>query len=139
MALEIKLNQKLSQSLVMTPQLQQAIKLLQLGRVEYLEMIERELLENPVLEEIAEVESGGSRSRETAEPSILPSERAPDERETPSGNGDGKNSEFPEYYSEGSYDQFRVRRGDSDSERPSVEQTVSNPAGLASHLLWQLR
>ncbi len=51
MALEIKLNQKLSQSLVMTPQLQQAIKLLQLGRHEYLEMLQKELLENPVLED----------------------------------------------------------------------------------------
>ena len=54
MALEIKLNQKLSQTLVMTPQLQQAIKLLQLGRQEYLEVLERELLENPVLEDARE-------------------------------------------------------------------------------------
>jgi RNA polymerase sigma-54 factor len=52
MALETKLLQKMSQSLLMTPQLQQAIKLLQLGRMEYKEAIERELLENPVLEEI---------------------------------------------------------------------------------------
>ncbi len=51
MALEIKLNQKLSQSLIMTPQLQQAIKLLQLGRIEYLEVLQKELLENPVLED----------------------------------------------------------------------------------------
>ncbi|MDD2943106.1 MAG: RNA polymerase factor sigma-54 [bacterium] len=52
MALEIKLSQKLSQSLVMTPQLQQAIKLLQLGRYDYLDAIEKELLENPLLETV---------------------------------------------------------------------------------------
>jgi RNA polymerase sigma-54 factor len=52
MGLEAKLVQKMGQSLLMTPQLQQAIKLLQLGRLEYKEAIERELLENPVLEEV---------------------------------------------------------------------------------------
>ena len=41
MALEFKLQQKLSQNLVMTPQLQQAIKLLQLGHQEYAEVIEK--------------------------------------------------------------------------------------------------
>ena len=65
MALEIKLNQKLSQTLVMTPQLQQAIKLLQLGRQDYLEVLERELLENPVLEDArdneADSDSGAER------------------------------------------------------------------------------
>jgi RNA polymerase sigma-54 factor len=51
MALEIRQVQKLAQQLVMTPQLQQAIKLLQLSRVELQEMISKELQENPVLEE----------------------------------------------------------------------------------------
>lgn len=54
MALELKISQKLSQTLVMTPQLQQAIKLLQLGRLEYMEVIEKELLENPVLDNYAD-------------------------------------------------------------------------------------
>jgi RNA polymerase sigma-54 factor len=54
MGLENKLLQKMGQSLLMTPQLQQAIKLLQLGRLEYQEAIERELLENPFLEEMPE-------------------------------------------------------------------------------------
>src|SRR6185503_15393117 len=50
-AIEIKQSLKLSQQLVMTPQLQQAIKLLQLNRIELLEHIHEEMLENPVLEE----------------------------------------------------------------------------------------
>lgn len=54
MALETRLLQKLSQNLLMTPQLQQAIKLLLLNRQEYKEALERELLENPVLEEAPE-------------------------------------------------------------------------------------
>ena len=51
MALEIRQVQKLAQQLVMTPQLQQAIKLLQLSRVELQEMVSKELQDNPALEE----------------------------------------------------------------------------------------
>jgi RNA polymerase sigma-54 factor len=52
MALEIRQVQKLAQQLVMTPQLQQAIKLLQLSRIELQEMVTTELEENPALEEV---------------------------------------------------------------------------------------
>jgi RNA polymerase sigma-54 factor len=51
-AIELKLQLKLSQQLVMTPQLQQAIKLLQLNRLELVNMVQQELTENPVLEEV---------------------------------------------------------------------------------------
>ncbi|MCB0325702.1 MAG: hypothetical protein KDD69_19105, partial [Bdellovibrionales bacterium] len=82
MALEIKLNQKLSQTLVMTPQLQQAIKLLQLGRQEYVEVLERELLENPVLEDSREDEEQfGARGTDTELPPVA-------ERATPSADSD---------------------------------------------------
>ena len=51
MALEQKLSLKLSQKLVMTPSLQQAIKLLQMTRMELDTLVSQELVENPVLEE----------------------------------------------------------------------------------------
>ena len=51
MAIELKQTVKLSQQLLITPQLQQAIKLLQLSRAELIETVQKELLENPVLEE----------------------------------------------------------------------------------------
>src|SRR5262245_31254105 len=54
MALELKQQVKLTQQLVMTPQLQQAIKLLQLSRMELVGLVQNELEENPVLEEVAE-------------------------------------------------------------------------------------
>ena len=53
MALEQKLHLKLSQKLIMTPSLQQAIKLLQLSKLELQEVLNQELLENPLLEESA--------------------------------------------------------------------------------------
>ena len=50
MAIELKQQLKLSQSLVMTPQLQQAIKLLQLSQLELVASVQAELEQNPVLE-----------------------------------------------------------------------------------------
>ncbi len=51
MALDLKQSLKLSQQLLMTPQLQQAIKLLQLSRLELEEFVTQQIAENPVLEE----------------------------------------------------------------------------------------
>src|SRR3990167_9141689 len=58
MAIELKQSLKLSQQLVITPQLQQAIKLLQLSRMELSELVNSELMENPVLEEAPPEEDG---------------------------------------------------------------------------------
>ena len=54
MGLELRQSMKLEQRLVMTPQLQQAIKLLQLSRLELVEAIQTEMNENPILEETPE-------------------------------------------------------------------------------------
>lgn len=65
MALKLELNMKLQQQLVMTPQLQMAIKLLQLTRMELAEVISQELEENPTLEEGEDFES--PRAERTAD------------------------------------------------------------------------
>src|SRR5215468_1157664 len=54
MSIEIKQHLKRSQQLVMTPQLQQAIKLLQLSRMELVDLVREEMMENPILEDGAE-------------------------------------------------------------------------------------
>ena len=53
MAFELKQNLKLTQQLIMTPQLQQAIKLLQLSRLDLVDAVNQEMEENPLLEEVA--------------------------------------------------------------------------------------
>ena len=141
MALEIKLNQKLSQSLVMTPQLQQAIKLLQLGRMEYLEVIERELLENPVLEDLREVDSqtfqeSADNTPSTASNSSVEGESEPSKNESSVSKSDG---ELPSDFFSAQTGTAGKKRSDFGGERPSLEATVSSPEGLSSHLLWQLR
>ena len=83
MAIEIKQQLRLSQQLVMTPQLQQAIKLLQLSRLELADLVQQELQENVVLEE--SVEGAEDLPREV----VADSEEAP----TPSSE---ENSDVPE-------------------------------------------
>ena len=55
MGLDLRLEIKMSQQLVMTPQLQQAIKLLQLSRMDLIDAVRDELMENPMLEEGSEI------------------------------------------------------------------------------------
>src|SRR6266508_1128364 len=71
MALEIRQSLKLSQQLVMTPQLQQAIKLLQLSRLELQQAVREEVEVNPALEETAEE---GARPPAEASPPPTPEE-----------------------------------------------------------------
>lgn len=134
MALEIKLSQKLTQSLVMTPQLQQAIKLLQLGREEYLEEIEKALLENPVLEDVREEEryvppAPAENGHDTATA-----------KEEDKQKSDSDLANYFELYNDSvSSTQYANKNGDWDDERPSVETSLAPREGLADHLLWQLR
>src|SRR6187431_2516170 len=60
MSIEIKQHLKMTQQLVMTPQLQQAIKLLQLSRMELVDLIRTELTENPLLEDPVKGEEGAN-------------------------------------------------------------------------------
>ena len=71
MALETKLYQKLSQQLVMTPQLRMAIKILQVGRMELEALIVDEMSQNPVLEEVVEA-SEEQKADATFETSEVP-------------------------------------------------------------------
>ena len=68
MGLEQKLNLRLSQRLVMTPSLQQAINLLQMSKLELEEVLNQEMVENPVLEEEQEEAPPAEPAPATAPP-----------------------------------------------------------------------
>lgn len=126
--MELKQQLKLSQQLVMTPQLQQAIKLLQMTRMELSELVQEELLENPMLEE-------GAEARDSRTPS-------PDEMESaPLEPGESKKAEIDwERYIENYTNEApmpSVRR--NDDEMPGLEATLSSDEDLVDHLGWQLR
>jgi len=70
MAMELKQNLRLTQTLVMTPQLQQAIKLLQLSRMELLETVREEMETNPLLEQPDETTEGNLDEKAPGEASL---------------------------------------------------------------------
>lgn len=144
MALEARLVQKLSQSLTMTPQLQQAIKLLQLGRLEYKEAIERELLENPLLEEMP-----GEESQSESAPTNSLESQSNSNISNDGGNGseDNSSNDTPrddawDAYVENLTDSrdYATPKGLIDNEnRPSLESTATRGVSLQEYLLDQLR
>lgn len=144
MAIELKQSLKLSQQLVITPQLQQAIKLLQLSRLELREMIENELLENPLLEEgpQPEDEEVPAEVAKELEAEEIPDKTHPEHLEMSSGS-DGQMTEPKEFDWEnylGTYnDAGQEARTSFPEEGPNYENMVTKPTTLEDHLVWQLR
>ncbi len=133
MALEQKLSLRMSQKLVMTPSLQQAIKLLQMTRMELDTLLTQELVENPVLEESGDITEDETPQREEVE-------AAP---EAPV-NGDGLDHEksmenidldayFGDYWEGPGASSMMEER-----EEPPIENSLRREADLYDHLLWQL-
>src|SRR5262245_31783872 len=139
----------MSQQLVMTPQLQQAIKLLQMSRMELVETVHQELLENPVLEDVREVaeQGGGANGANGVEVPVASLEQviAADEKKQVEGTreADKKASEIDwDRYIENHAMQAPmpggVYRGSSE-ELPSLEATLTRSEDLVDHLEWQIR
>ncbi len=128
--MELKQQLKLSQQLIMTPQLQQAIKLLQMSRMELSELVQEELLENPVLEEGPEARESqaGARVEESAPPEVKAHEERKEEIDWER-YLENQSTEAP----------MPAIRRSSDDELPGLEATLSMTEDLSDHLGWQLR
>jgi len=139
MVLEIKQTAKLVQQLVITPQLQQAIRLLQLTRLELVDMISQEMKENPLLEEAEE-------GRESAEGEATAAgqeeaEAPPEPEVTPEvkGTGEGVDEyDWESYLENSNLTPFQKSSPDGE-ERPSFENFLSKRTTLTDHLWWQLQ
>jgi RNA polymerase sigma-54 factor len=133
--MELRQQLKLAQQLVMTPQLQQAIKLLQLSRTELVDMVQQELEENPVLEETAEVPERGGPDREVPEPQTEITSQ-PTDREAVSGVNEIDWEKYLENYANQAPTQSYLPQNDG---LPTIEATLGSKESLADHLRWQLR
>src|SRR5512134_1132181 len=142
MALEQKLNLKLSQRLVMTPSLQQAIKLLQMSKLELQDVLTQEIVENPLLEEEEETAAEPEQSAE-AEPSKekeaeSPAAAAEAGDAAPEKERDSFDEiDFDSYFSDYLDSAYNPRQYE-DSEQVPLENTLSRPQGLHEYLNWQL-
>lgn len=155
MALETRLYQKLSQQLVMTPQLRQAIKILQVSRAELEALIDQELAENPVLEEGQETPEEAAPEEATRTEDSFTADsgtveewaEARDQRETttevtPESDrlADIDWNEYLNNYNNEWHGSEAPGRGDSDDDkRATWENNLVRATSLADHLIWQLR
>jgi RNA polymerase sigma-54 factor len=131
MALEQKLQLRLAQKLVMTPSLQQAIKLLQMTRMELQNTLTQELVENPVLEE-------GEQEYEEETPKEEAAEAEAEAEAEPEAEKDSmEDIDIEAYFS----DYWEGSTGPSVyefKEAPPIENSLSREPDLYDHLLWQL-
>lgn len=136
MALEIRQQLKLSQQLVMTPQLQQAIKLLQLSRMELMDVVRAELEENPVLEEGQETPDEKTEIEEAA---AAADELAAVELGEVKGDNEGASDiDWRTYLESYSLGGSTADNYEADDERPSFENLLTRKTSLQDHLMWQL-
>ena len=137
MLLQPKLNMKVSQRQVLTPGLVQMVSVLALNKLELREMINTEMVENPVLEELEEtvvsldertgIEGDRERSAEDVAAESAREEKDPfDEIDF--------GSYFQDYLDPG----FRTSSNFEEYDKPSFENFLSQPSTLSDHLAWQL-
>ncbi|MGW8284902.1 MAG: RNA polymerase factor sigma-54 [Candidatus Deferrimicrobiaceae bacterium] len=138
MALELRQSLKLSQQLVMTPQLQQAIKLLQLSRLELQQAVREELEVNPALEEDAEESTEVQETLEASPPEALPDSSEPSDASTAKELIDRVDWDY--YFGDNAT--ASGTRGERDREeedgRPYYENLLTRKPSLAEYLEMQI-
>ena len=131
----LKLNLRVAQKQILTPGLVQMVSVLALNRLELREMINQEMIENPVLEEQSE-EPTATDNYSDENFIRNETEKVPEKPES---------NPFDEFDVGTFFNQYLDTGGDGGqsqerevSERPSFEKFLSSPAGLTEHLTWQL-
>src|SRR3954468_924267 len=130
MAISQKLHTKLVQKLILTPSLQQAIKLLPMSTLELSELLHQEMVENPMLEEVP---------TEELQPVEAAQDKQDEQKAAEKEKGDTWDDQDYEYFF-GDYldDGYRPKTPTEVKELPPIENTLSTSASLSDHLLWQL-
>ncbi len=129
--LQPRLNLKVSQKQILTPGLVQMVSLLALNKQELKEMIDAELLENPVLEELEEAVP-------LAEEIRTPEDAAPAGEEKAEEKDPFDEIDFGSYFQDYLDPGYRTPQSTEINEKPSFENFLSKPTTLTDHLMWQL-
>jgi RNA polymerase sigma-54 factor len=141
MAIKMSQGLRQSQSLMITPQLQQAIKLLTLTHLEMTTLISQEMVENPMLEEMDnEMDSGpAEESREEMDSHEATAENfsGPELIEGSKDTFDWES--YSESFNSSSSSSPNMKESQSPDDMPSYENMVSKSQSLQEHLEWQLR
>jgi len=138
MVLELRQQLKLAQKLVMTPQLRQAIKLLQLNRLELTDALQAEMEQNPLLEEAIDSPDTNSNPESLSAAEV---KDVPEAADTTQVKGDDPATVAEvnwEDYANNFDSDFSFARETPPADAPSQFDFISATPGLNSHLLWQL-
>ena len=130
MAFELRQELKLTHQLVMTPQLQLAIKLLQMCKMELVDMIQQEMTENPMLEEVPESDSDAQLQEGE------PSNELTDDKIAAGGDIPDTAGPEPSDYLQSFANVYSPLAESEDRER--FETTLTRSTSLVDHLMWQL-
>jgi RNA polymerase sigma-54 factor len=149
MAIEIKQSMKLAQQLVITPQLQQAIKLLQLSRLELSNLIQKELVENPVLEESDETSQQQEEEQKKTNAELHEKAKDDDKGHEHTmdevGTTDGQMKEPNDFDWENYIGMYNApgytgeREAVGSDEAPAYDNVLRTTETIQEHLLWQLQ
>ena len=132
MVLEQKLQLKLGQKLILTPALQQAIKLLPMATLELVDLLNQEVVDNPLLEEASAEElqqTDAAAQVDRADPDPQPTKDTQDTWD---------DADFAYFFGEYLENGYRPRAPRDVRELPPIENTLSTVSSLADHLMWQL-
>jgi RNA polymerase sigma-54 factor len=135
--LQSRLNVKVTQRQSLTPGLVQMVSVLALNKLELKDMINGELVENPVLEELEESsETLDERSAKEGDRERSAEEMSAESDRTEKDSFDEVDfgSYFQDYLDPG----FRTASNFEDFDKPSFEHFLSQPSTLTDHLVWQL-
>ncbi len=144
--LQPKLSLKVSQRQVLTPGLMQMVSVLALNKLELKEMIDAEMVENPVLEEIDEtvpmLDEVAARQERQERLERMELLDRPDPGVVQEAAAPPKDSfeevDFGSYFQDYLDPGYRTQPEYEDSEKPSFEHFLSQPTSLSDHLAWQL-
>lgn len=135
--LQPRLSLKVSQRQILTPGLMQMVSVLALNKLELKEMIQSEIAENPILEELEEnvplLDDVAGREEMLDRPVETQQADAAREKTDPFDEIDF-GSYFQDYLDPG----FRTPNSFEVTEKPSIENFLSQPSTLTDHLFWQL-
>ncbi|MCD5390519.1 RNA polymerase factor sigma-54 [candidate division NPL-UPA2 bacterium] len=132
MAPEFKLEQRQVQQLILSPQMQQAIYLLQLPLMELRQFLQQQLIQNPVLEEVEEMEPTATEEETLAE--LKKEDYEPDVQEEME-----RIAQFDRDWYEYFRDTSALGRIEADEEKRHFRETsITRPLSLQDYLLRQL-
>ena len=132
MAIYQKLQVRLSQRLILTPSLQQAIKLLPMTTLELMDLLNQEVVENPLLEEVS------TEELQQVDEAAKVEKADPDPEPTTEKQDTWNDADYEYFFGDYLNDGYRPRLPREVKELPPIENTLSTVSSLSDHLTWQL-